>query len=112
MEKLKEKKLLLIVIAVGIIITLTIVGICIYQNGKNEEDIEEETSTNPYVLDAKKADDIKINDSDSKEVKIEKIQGKIEILNREIEKKQEKVDIELERVNKLYEEYVIVKNRE
>lgn len=109
-EKLKEKKWLLLVIGIVIII-LIIVGVRMSQNTKEQEDIQDEISSNPYVAKAKKADDIQIKDSDSKEVKIVKIQGKIELLNKEIDQKQEKMDIELEKVNKLYEEYTIVMSR-
>jgi len=109
-EKLKEKKWLLLIIGIIIIIVI-MVGVRMSQNTKKQEDIRDETSTNPYVAKAKKADDIQIKDSDSKEVKIEKIQGKIELLNKEIDEKQEKIAIELEKVNKLYEEYIIVMSR-
>lgn len=59
---------------------------------------------------AKKAEDIVINDNDSDDVKLKKIQSKIELLNEDIEKIQEELNTELNKMNTLYEEYVSVMN--
>lgn len=55
---------------------------------------------------AKKVEDIEIKESDSKEIKIEKIQAKIRILNEQIGELEEKRKVESEKMNTLYEEQV------
>lgn len=60
---------------------------------------------------AKSADEIRISNSDSTELKVEKIQKKIEFLNREIDELQGKINPELEKLNSLYEEYINLTNQ-
>lgn len=109
-EKVEKKKGVPIVV---IILAVVIVGVIIYgiasHFGKKEV-TEDGTLVNEYAQGAKDADDIKIKDSDSKEVKIEKLQGKIELLNKEIEEKQSKIDEKNTELNKLYEDYVNIMN--
>lgn len=70
----------------------------------------QQVEQNPYAKKAKTADDIKINENDSKEVKIEKIQGKLELMNKEINEKQAVIETENEVLSKLYEQYTSVMN--
>lgn len=54
---------------------------------------------------ASKAEDIQIKDSDSQEVKVEKIQAKIDLLRKDIEKLQGELKTETEKMQNLYQEY-------
>lgn len=104
-----------IVVMIAMIITI---GLVIYRNMQKEEakpKVEEinqgqQVEQNPYAKKAKTADDIKINENDSKEVKIEKIQGKLELMNKEINEKQAVIETENEVLSKLYEQYTSVMN--
>lgn len=95
-EKNKKANIGIIIIAVIIVIA---VGFGIYKmlQGNN-------------IAGAKKSADIVISESDSKEVKIQKLQKKLELVNKEIEKVEAESAPELEKINKLYEEYVGVMN--
>ena len=97
-EKLKGKTLYIVIIAVAVILVLIIGGIII-----------KKVSANSWKK-ATSADSIVINEKDSTEVKTEKIQKKIELINQDIEKIQLKLNPELEKLNKLYEDYVGVMN--
>ncbi len=98
-EKLKGKTLYIIIIAVAAVLVLIIGGIIINKVvGKNS------------WKKATSADSIVVNEKDSTEVKTEKIQKKIELINQDIEKIQVRLNPELEKLNKLYEEYVGVMN--
>ena len=111
-KKQKSKKsvpVLPIIIAVVVIAVICIIVYNVINNGKQEVG-EDGTLVNQYAANAKSADDIKIKDSDSNEVKIEKIQGKLELLNKEIEEKQAQMDSKNSEINTLYEEYVSVMN--
>lgn len=109
-EKIEKKKGVPIVV---IILAVVIVGVIIYgiaSHFSKKEVTEDGTLVNEYAQGAKDADDIKIKNSDSKEVKIEKLQGKIELINKEIEEKQAKIDEKTTELNKLYEDYVNIMN--
>ena len=94
----KKKSLNIGVIIIAVIIVLA-VGFGVYKilQGNN-------------VIGAKKSADIVISESDSKETKIQKLQKKLELVNKEIEKVEADTAPELEKINKLYEEYVGVMN--
>ena len=98
-EKLKGKTLYIVIIAVAVILVLIIGGIVI-KNVISKNSWRKATS----------ADSIVVNEKDSTEVKTEKIQKKIELINQDIEKIQLKLNPELEKLNKLYEDYVGVMN--
>lgn len=83
-------------IIIIVIIVVIAVGFGIFKLANNNSNWKE----------AKKYQDIEIKDSDSKEVKVEKLQKKIELINQNIDKVQEKIDPELKKLNSLYEEYV------
>lgn len=91
----KKAKIKSISIIVVILIIVIVTGFAIYKvlqnnNWKNASEVE----------------DIIIKDSDSDDVKIQKIQTKIELINKDINGIQEKLNIELQKMNDLYEEYV------
>lgn len=65
---------------------------------------------NHNIETAKSSKDIVVKDSDSKELKIKKIEKKIELINQEIDAVQSATKPELEKLNKLYEEYVSTMN--
>ena len=98
-EKTNGKSLNYIIIVVGIIAVL-LVGFIIFKVVKNNNSWRE----------AKNEESIVIKDKDSKEVKIEKLQKKIELINEDIEDIQVKINPELDKMNQLYEEYVGVMN--
>ena len=109
-EKVEKKKGVPIVV---IILAVVIVALIIYglvSHFSKKERSEDGTLVNEYAQGAKDADDIKIKDNDSKEVKIEKIQGKLELINKELDEKQAKIDAENGELNKLYEDYVNIMN--
>lgn len=97
-EKLKGKTLYIVIIAVAVILVLIIGGIII-----------KKVSANSWKK-ATSAEAIVINEKDSTEVKTEKLQKKIELINQEIEEIQLRLNPELEKLNKLYEDYVGVMN--
>ena len=97
-DKLKNKSFIIIAVAAAVVVL--ILGIAIFKVVQ---------SKNAWK-DAKRAEDIVISEKDSKEVKAEKIQKKIELLNEDIEKIQVKLNPELEKLNSLYEEYVNAMN--
>ena len=97
-SKQKKKPVKLIAIIVAIIVVI-IAGVLIYrQFGENS------------WKKATKAEEIIIQEKDSKDVKKQKIQAKIELINKDIGKIDEELNIELEKMNKLYEEYINVMN--
>ena len=98
-EKLNNKSLKILLIAVAVIVIL-IIGFAVIKMVKNNNSWKE----------AKNADDIVIKDNDSNEVKAEKLQKKIELINADIEEIQLKLNPELEKLNELYEEYVTAMN--
>lgn len=98
-EKLKGKTLYIVIIAVAVVLVLIIGGIII-KNVASKNNWKNATS----------ADAIVINEKDSTEVKTEKLQKKIELINEEIDNIQLKLNPELEKLNDLYEEYVNVMN--
>lgn len=113
-EKRKQAKakqgVPVIAVVLVIVVIVAIVAVVIYNKNKKPEVAADGTQVNQYAANAKNADDIKIKDSDSDEVKIEKIQGKLELLNKEIDEKQSSLDTETEKLNKLYEQYVSIMN--
>lgn len=110
-QKQKQKKgVPVIAIVLVIVVIVAIVAVIIYNRNKEPEIGADGTPINQYAANAKSSDDIKIKDSDSNEVKIEKIQGKLELLNKEINEKQSEIDTETDKLNKLYEEYVSIMN--
>lgn len=98
-EKMDKKSLTIVIIAIVAIIVVLIVGFSVFKIAKSNS-----------WKDAKSAEDIVISDKDSNEVKIEKLQKKIELLNGDIEKIQLELNPELEKLNTLYEEYVSTMN--
>ena len=112
-EKEKKRKkgipVFPIIVAIVVIAVICFIMFKVLDNGKQEVG-EDGTPGNQYALRADSADDIKIKDSDSTEVKIEKIQGKLELLNKEIDEKQGEMDSKSSELNNLYEEYVSVMN--
>ena len=112
-EKEKKKKkgvpVFPIMVAIVVIAVVCVIVYNVINNGKQEVG-EDGTIVNQYAANAKSSDDIKIKDSDSSEVKIEKIQGKLELLNKEIDGKQAEIDLGTSELNKLYEEYISVMN--
>ena len=108
--KRKQQGVPLIAIVLVIVVIVAVVAIVIYNRNKEPEIAADGTQVNQYAAKAKNADDMKINDIDSNEVKIEKIQGKLELLNKEIDEKQSEIDTETQKLNKLYEEYVSIMN--
>lgn len=99
-EKKNGKSLNIGIIIVAIIVVIAVVFGIVKLVGNNSNWKE-----------SKSQQDIIIKDSDSKEVKIEKLQKKIELLNKDIDKVQEKIDPELKKINSLYEEYVAEMNK-
>lgn len=97
-EKLKNKTFIIIIVAA--IVVVLILGIAIFKVVSSKNSWKKATN----------ADDISISEKDSNEVKAEKLQKKIELINEEIEKMQVKLNPELEKLNALYEEYVNVMN--
>lgn len=97
-EKLKGKPLYIIIAVVAAIVVL-IISFAIVKKVQN----------NSWKK-ATSAEAIVISDKDSNEVKAEKLQKKIELINADIEKIQVKLNPELEKLNSLYEEYVNVMN--
>ncbi len=108
--KRKQQGVPVIAIVLVIVVIVAIVAIVIHNKNKEPDIASDGTQVNQYAANAKNADDIKIKDSDSNEVKIEKIQGKLELLNKEIDEKQSEIDTETQKLNKLYEEYVSIMN--
>lgn len=94
----KTKSINIGIIVIAIIVVLAI-GFGIYK-------VVEKSS----IKNAKSSSDIVINDRDSDQLKKEKINKKIELINKEIEKIQADTQPELEKINKLYEEYVSAMN--
>lgn len=112
MARKEEKKGVPVIVIILAIVIIALIAYVIYNNVANKQKVAEDgTLINQYAANAKSADDIKIKDSDSEEVKIEKIQGKLELLNKEIDEKQEEINKEREELNKLYEKYVSVMNQ-
>lgn len=109
-KKKSKQGIPIIPIIIVVVVIVAIVGVFIYNKNKKTEITEDGTQVNQYAAKAKNADDIKIKDSDSKEVKIEKIQGKLELISKEVDEKQAQIDSETEELNKLYEEYVNIMN--
>ena len=97
-------------VIVAIVVIAVIVFAIIKVVNKEPEIAEDGTIVNKYLANAKSADDIKIKEDDSKEVKVEKIQGKLELLNKEIDEKKTEIDTKSSELNKLYEEYVNIMN--
>lgn len=64
------------------------------------------------IQSAKSANDIVLNDKDSDDLKKEKISKKIELLNQEIEKIKAETEPEVQKLDKLYEEYVSAMNEQ
>ena len=83
-----------IAIVLVIVVIVAIIAVVVYNKNKKPATGEDGTPINQYAANAKSADDIKIKDSDSKDVKVEKIQGKLELLNKEIDEKQSQIDEE------------------
>lgn len=98
-EKLKDKSFK-IIIAVAVAIVALIIIFAVFKVVKS----------NNAWKNATKAEDVVIKDKDSNEVKAEKIQKKIELINKDIEEIQLRLNPELEKLNGLYEEYVSVMN--
>lgn len=113
-KKAKAKKskqgVPVIAIVLVIVVIVAIIAIVVYNKNKKPDIADDGTQVNQYAASAESSDDIKIKDSDSDEVKIEKIQGKLELLNKEIDEKQSEVDTETQKLNKLYENYVAIMN--
>lgn len=99
-----------IAVVLVIVVIVAIIAIVVYNKNKKPDIADDGTQVNQYAANAKSSDDIKIKDSDSDEVKIEKIQGKLELLNKEINEKQSEIDTETQELNKLYENYVSIMN--
>ena len=110
MAKREKKKGVPIVVIILAIVIVAIIIFGIISHFSKKEVTEDGTLINEYAQGAKDADDIKIKDSDSKEVKVEKLQGKIELINKEIDEKQAKIDEKNAELNKLYEDYVNIMN--
>ncbi len=103
-QKKKGIPLIAIIIAIAVIITL---ALAIYKNiinapetqkqkAEKTEQQDQETIQNPYVKKAKTSQDIKIEESDTKEVKL---------LDQEIKQKQTQLQQENEKLNELYNQY-------
>jgi len=112
-QKKKGIPLIAIIIAIAVIITL---ALAIYKNiinapetqkqkAEKTEQQDQETIQNPYAKKAKTSQDIKIEESDTKEVKLEKTQGKLELMDQEIKQKQTQLQQENEKLNELYNQY-------
>lgn len=99
-SKIEGKSLKIIIIAAVAIVVLILV-FAIFRVVKS----------NNSWKDATDYKSITISDKDSDEVKIEKLQKKIELINEEIEKMQLELNPELEKLNTLYEEYVNTMNQ-
>lgn len=95
-EKTKSVNIGIIILA---IIVIVVAGFGIYKFVQKRN-----------IENAKSSKDIVIHDNDSDKLKIEKINKKIELINKEIEDIQASTEPELEKLNKLYEEYVTVMN--
>ena len=61
--------------------------------------------------DATTVEEVVIKESDSDDVKVEKLQKKIQLLTTDIDKIQSEVNTKLEEMNNLYEEYVAEMNK-
>ena len=109
-EKVEKKKGVPIVLIVLVLVIVALIIYGVVSHLSKEKVTEDGTLVNQYAQGAKDADDIKIKNSDSKEVKIEKLQGKIELINKEIDEKQAKIDEKNTELNKLYEDYVNIMN--
>ena len=96
-EKMNIKSFKIILIVAAIIVFL-IIGFAVSKNKKNGWQKSNEV------------DDIVINEKDSKEVKIQKIEKKIELLNDKLDEMQDKINIESEKANSLYTERVKLMN--
>ena len=93
-EKNKKKSINLIVIIIAIVvIALIVFGIVKVVQNNNWKNATE-------------VDQIEIKESDSDQIKVEKMQKKIELLNKDIGTLQEKLNQELEKMNGLYVQYV------
>lgn len=95
MEEKRRGKFIIIIVIVILIIAIGL-GVFFYFNNKKNNEWRE----------AKSVEEIVINDKDSKKVKIEKIQKKIELLNAQIDQIQLRLNPELEKLNSFYEDYV------
>ena len=100
------------IVVIAIIVVLLIAGVVIWMmTGKGTTGGTETGEVNKYAQHARTAEDIKIKENDPQDVKVEKLQGKIEILTNQIDKKQEEITKESEAVSKLYDEYVSIMNQ-
>ena len=90
-QKNKQKRRPVIIVILAIVVIAVIVFAIIKVVNKEPEIAEDGTIVNQYLANAKSADDIKIKEDDSKEVKVEKIQGKLKLLNKEIDEKRLKL---------------------
>ena len=97
-EKIKPINISIAVIA--IVITLAL-GFSIYRLIKKND-----------ISSAKSSKDIVISDKDSDELKIKKINKKIELIDEEIEKIQAETAPELEKLNQLYEDFISTMNEQ
>ncbi len=108
-KKTNKKGIPVVAIILVVVVIVAVVGILVNKAGSKDV-AENGQTTNQYAAKAKNADDIKIKDSDSVEVKREKIEGKIELINKEIDKKQAAIDEETKKVSAMYEEYVKIQD--
>ena len=90
-QKSKQKRRPVIIVILAIVVIAVIVFAIIKVVNKEPEIAEDGTIVNQYAANAKSADDIKIKDDDNKEVKVEKKQGKLKLLNKEIDEKRLKL---------------------
>lgn len=98
-SKSEGKSLKIIIIAaIAVVVLILVIAMAIVIKNKNS------------WKDATDYKDITISEKDSDQVKSEKLQKKLELLNQEIEKMQLSLNPELEKMNSLYEEYVNVLN--
>lgn len=95
----KNKQRVSIVLIIVIITVVVLAGVGIYK-----------LVTRDDWHNAKTVDEIVINADDSDEVKLEKLQAKVDLINKDINSLQEKLNIELDTMNELYKEYVQVMN--
>ena len=100
--KAKAKSNKGIVIVIIAIIVIVAIGFGIYKlvGGATKEDNSWQEATN--------VEDIVINESDSEEVKVEKLQSKIDLLTTEITEVENQLNTELEKMNSLCQEYIAV----
>ncbi|MBR3163116.1 MAG: hypothetical protein IKF17_03335 [Clostridia bacterium] len=88
----KIKKIVIIVVAIIVVLSVAFI---VYGKTRNNKEWQNATA----------ASEIVINESDSKDIKIKKIEKKIELLNSEIQEYNNQIEPEVEELNKLYEEY-------